>query len=286
MVAEASVLTEQLNRCSSPYRDPLSRIEWDKLDMDAWWLPESAVSLYGLPIYESLPEPQRKRLSQYEFINFIEKALWLEGIFMERISRALADSLGQPSQTVYRLHELREEAGHSLMFMELIRRSRLPITSAAFKRPRLATWVGRHAPYSSAAFWIAVLIGEQVPDRMNRTIRKHRGEIAPTVYDIITVHAIDEARHIVHARETLHECFPHGGQLTPLYLPLLNRIFRQFVHAFYFPTPELYRQAGLDAPQLWARRARANPSRISFIDECVAGTVRELGAKKLPVNWR
>lgn len=286
MVAEASALTEQLNRCSSPYRDPLSRIDWDKLDTDAWWLPESAVSLYGLSDYASLSEQQRKRLSQYEFINFIEKALWLEGIFMERISRALADSLGQPSQTVYRLHELREEAGHSLMFMELIRRSRLPVPSSAFRRPRLATWVGRHAPYRSAAFWIAVLIGEQVPDRMNRTIRKHRGEIASTIYDVITAHAIDEARHIVHARETLHECFPRGGRLAPLYLPLLNRIFRQFVQAFYFPTPELYRLAGLEMPMLWAQRARANPTRVAFVDECVAGTIRELSAKKLPVHWR
>ncbi|OBS10709.1 diiron oxygenase [Acidihalobacter prosperus] len=286
MVAEASALTEQLNRSSNPYRDPLARIDWQDLDLEGWWLPQAAVSLHGIPAYERLPEARRIRLSQYEFINFIEKALWLEGIFMERISRALGNSLGQPSETLYRLHELREEAGHSLMFVELIRRSGLPIEPSAFTRPRLATWVGRHAPYRSAAFWIAVLIGEQVPDRMNRTIRKHRGEIADTIYDIITLHAIDEARHIVHARETLDLHLPSAGRLAPLYRPLLNRVFRQFVEAFYFPSPALYRLAGLEQPEAWARRAHANPVRIDFVDECVASTLRQLADKGLPVNWR
>ncbi|AOU99656.1 hypothetical protein BI364_09565 [Acidihalobacter yilgarnensis] len=286
MVAQASALTEQLNRSSNPYRDPLSRIDWQSLDLDHWWLPEAAVSLHGIPAYDHLPEAQRKRLSQYEFINFIEKALWLEGIFMERISRALADSLGQPSETLYRLHELREEAGHSLMFMELIQRSGLPIDPAAFKRPRLATWVGRHAPYRSAAFWIAVLIGEQVPDHMNRMIRKHRAQISDTIYEIITLHAIDEARHIVHARATLEYCLPIAGRLAPIYLPLLNHVFRQFVEAFYFPAPALYQLAGLDQPARWAQRAHANTARITFVDECVASTLRQLAGKNLPISWR
>lgn len=286
MVAEANALIEQLNRSSNPYRDPLGRIDWQKLDLDSWWLPECAISLYGLPEYIEMPEPQRIRLSQFEFINFIEKAIWLEGIFMERISRALTNSLDNPLETVYRLHELREEAGHSLMFVELIRRSGMKVDLTTFPRPRLATWVGRYAPYRSAAFWIAVLIGEQVPDHMNRIIRKHRGEITPTIYDIITIHAIDEARHIVHARETLDNCLPIAGRMASAYRPLLSRIFRQFVEAFYFPSSALYKMAGLDDGDNWVRKAHTNRTRISFVDECVASTLRQLAEKGLKIAWR
>lgn len=287
MGKDVTALVELLNRSSTPYTDPLARIDWEALELDAWWLPEQAISLFGLPQYQALPEARRKLLSRLEFINFIEKALWLEGIFMERISRALSDSLGDPAATTYRLHELREEAGHSLMFMELIRRSGMEITPGMFHRPRLATWVGRFAPSDSAAFWIAVLIGEQVPDRMNRFIRKHRREISPAVYQIITLHAIDEARHIAHARETVENRVHTGWKwLGRLYPALLNRIFSQFVLAFYFPCARLYEAAGLEDGRKWRRMALANPHRIAFVDLCVSDTLTQLGNHGLHIGWR
>ena len=286
MGKDATALIAQLNRSSVPYADPLARIDWAALDLNGWWLPPEAVSLHGIAEFDALPEVQRIRLSQFEFVNFIEKALWLEGIFMERISRALADSLGDPAATTYRLHELREEAGHSLMFLDLIRRSGLPIGADAFERPKLATWVGRFAPYGSAAFWVAVLIGEQVPDQMNRFIRQHRSEISPAIYDIITAHAIDEARHIAHARETFEGSMHKGWSLLMrVYPPLLNKIFRQFVEAFYFPTPRLYEMAGLNHGDRWRKLAHANPQRTAFVDRCVASTVEQLAAHDVNLNW-
>lgn len=286
MAAEPSTLTQQLNRSSTPYLDPLSRIDWRLMDTNSWWLPENAVSLYGIAAFDNLPEFQRKRLSQYEFINFIEKALWMEGIFMERISRSIGKSLGPASETLYRLHELREESGHSLMFIELIKRSGLHVEADAFHRPRLATWVGRFAPYRSMAFWIAVLIGEQVPEHMNKIIRKNRGQISELIYNVITLHAIDEARHIAHARETLDGYLSGKNHLKRLYVPMLNKVFRQFVKAFYFPTPGLYRLAGLDMPDFWAIRAQKNPHRIAFVDQCVRNTLQQLENKGLPISWR
>jgi hypothetical protein len=281
-----SELLEQLSRNSTPYHDPLTRVAWDKLSLDEFWLPEEALTLYGLPEYDALTHEQKLALSHYEFLNFIEGALWLESIFMERISRSMAhlgDNLGR---AIYRLHELREEAGHSLMFLELIRRSRLPAPRSAFNRLNLANLLGRHAPFDSAAFWIAVLIGEEVPDRMNRLIRKHRDGICPTCYDMITVHIIDEARHIAHARESLE------GQISELsawqkrlYRPVMNRVFRQFVHAFYFPGPKVYELAGLTPGKKWAKLARNNPARIRFVDECVSSALRLLRQHGLHLNW-
>ncbi len=288
MGKEASALIELLNRSSTPYADPLERIEWESLNtQQGWWLPKGAMSLSGLPEYESLPESQRILLSRLEFINFIEKALWLEGIFMERISRALGDSLGDPTATTYRLHELREEAGHSLMFLELIRHSGLTLSPDMFHRPKLATWVGRFSPSDSAAFWIAVLIGEQVPDQMNRYIRRHRKEISSAIYDVITVHAIDEARHIAHAKETVETGMHSGWRvLMGLYPALLNRIFRQFVHAFYFPSPKLYELAGLKDGKQWQARALTNPERIAFVDQCVQPTKEYLADHGIHLKWR
>jgi hypothetical protein len=287
MTQPSTELLDQLSRNSAPYLDPLGRVNWEALSLDSFWLPEEALSLHGLDAYHQLPLERRQALSQYEFINFIEGALWLESIFMERISR----SMGHPHQDLpratYRLHELREEAGHSLMFLELMRRSRLPIPGTRFRRFNLANLLGRHAPYDSSAFWIAVLIGEEIPDRMNRLIRKHRDDICPTVYDMITVHVIDEARHIAHARETLGSLV---DRLSPmkrtLFRPVMNSVFRQFVQAFYYPGPRTYELAGLCDGRRWARLARTNPHRTRFVDRCVASALRVLEEHGLKLRWR
>lgn len=287
MTQPSSELLEHLSRNSTPYLDPLARVDWEALSLESFWLPEEAVSLHGIPEFDALPLERRQALSQYEFINFIEGALWLESLFMERISRSMGHLGGDLSRATYRLHELREEAGHSLMFLELMRRSRLPIPRTRFRRFNLANLLGRHAPYESPAFWIAVLIGEEVPDRMNRLIRKHRDDICPTIYDMITVHVIDEARHIAHARETL------GGmvdQLSPLqralFRPVMNAVFRQFVHAFYYPRPRIYELAGLSDGRRWARLARQNTQRTAFVDRCVESALRVLEDHGLKLNWR
>lgn len=39
-------LIEQLSRSSRPYRDPLARIDWDRLDRDSYWLPESGIDTW------------------------------------------------------------------------------------------------------------------------------------------------------------------------------------------------------------------------------------------------
>ncbi|MEJ2060836.1 MAG: diiron oxygenase [Gammaproteobacteria bacterium] len=282
-----SELLEQLSRNSTPYHDPLARVNWDALSLDQFWLPEEALSLYGMPEYRGFSEDQKLALSHYEFINFIEGALWLENIFMERISRAMRAMSHDMARATYRLHELREEAGHSLMFLELMRRSRLPLPRTRFSRPNLANLLGRYAPFNSSAFWIAVLIGEEVPDRMNRLIRKHRADISPTIYDMITVHIIDEARHIAHARESLEDLLADiPAWRLKLYQPVINTVFSQFVDAFYFPAPRIYELAGLQDGRHWRRAARRNSHRVTFVDDCVSSALRQLRQQGVHLDWR
>ncbi|MDD3518772.1 MAG: diiron oxygenase [Chromatiales bacterium] len=287
----ASELLEQLNRNSTPYQDPLVRVDWEALSFDRFWLPEPALSLHGLPEFDRLDLDIRLALSRYEFIHFIEGALWLESLFMERIARAAARPEADLTRASYRLHELREEAGHSLMFLELMRRSRLPLPRTRFRRANLANLIGRHAPFESPLFWIAVLIGEEVPDRMNRLIRKHRDDICPTIHDIITLHVMDEARHMAHARETVTgslDGIPPWLRRVyrPIYRPMMNRVFGQFVEAFYYPPARVYELAGLTPGKRWARRAWDNPQRTAFVRECVSPVLRLLADNGLTLGWR
>lgn len=281
-----SDLAHQLSRNSTPYFDPLSKIRWSRLRLDEFWLPPQALSLAGVPRFESLPLAQRQRLSQYEFLNFIEVGLWLEAIFMERIARALQVDTDRAIRQ-FRLHELREEAGHSLMFLELMARSALPAPHGRRHGVALTSWFARHAPLESLGFWLATIMGEEIPDRLNRYVRKHAQGVNSVIVDICTTHIVDEARHIAYAREAFEQRLAGlPAWRCAVLTPLMQVLLRQFVQAFYFPRPSLYRLAGLPRDTNWATLARNNPQRIEFVDRCLEPTLQTLGQRGFDLSWR
>lgn len=272
--ARHTPLLERLNDSSRDYRDPLAEIPWDSLDRSQAWLPDELVSLHGLPVHDALSPAQRTRLSQCEYVAFAELGLWLEALFMQRISRnALQQAVHSPAAYEYQLHELREEVGHSLMFLELMRRSGIPTLTPMDQRPRAAALFARLAPYHSAAFWTTILIGEEVPDRMNRIIRQHR-QLPAAVLAMTQLHMREEARHMAYARLVLKDRLPRLGRWQRKALqPLLRVILRQFLNTCFYPGPQVYAAAGLDDPAGLARAARANPARQALVRRCAEPTL-------------
>ena len=269
-----SELVEHLSRNSAPYRDPLSRIDWGRLNTRQYWLPPEAVSLHGVPEFMNRPETERRRLSHYEFLSFIEAGLWLEGMFMERIARSMRQERRNLTALKYRLHEMREEAGHSLMFLELMERSGLSIPYRRHSRLRLANLFGRYAPLESAGFWMATVIGEEIPDRMNRYIRQHSDRLCPVIVEMSTLHLIDEARHITYARDMAESrlAWLHGWQRQLLHL-LLKKLLRQFIDVFYYPDARLYELAGFYPGARWEALARGSGHRRHFVEHCLHPTL-------------
>lgn len=280
-----SNLAEQLSRSSTPYRDPVGDIPWDALDRKPYWLPPEAISLHGVPAFMALPDSQRQRLSHYEFVNFIEGGIWLEGIFMERIARSTRAT--QDRQALrYRVHELREEAGHTLMFLELMERSGLHTPPIRHPHLLLTDLFGRYAPLESLAFWMAMVVGEEVPDRLNRYIRANSDEVSPTIAAMCTLHMVDEARHIAYARAQLEKRMAGlGDWRRTLLTPVMRKLIRQFVSVFYYPAPAVYTLAGLSHEHNWAALARANPHRNAFVRRTIDPTLQLLQQHGFAITW-
>ncbi len=268
-------LLQQLSENSRQYRDPLAAIDWARLDADSFWLPESALSLYGLAAYEDLAPDVRRRLSQYEFINVMCAGLWLERVFMQRLSQRLSARLPR-AEYRYFLHEMREEAGHSLMFLRAIEAAGLEVPATAWRPPRVADWLARRAPAGGALFWAATVVAEDVPDKFNRHLRATDG-VHPAVRDICTVHCIDEARHIAAARAQLEAALSALPRPVPALLsPLLRLLVRQYAQVFYLPPPQFYALSGLTHGERWRRMALRNPARQAFVRERLAPTLHLL----------
>ncbi len=277
MPAVQTARLKQLSASSAGYRDPLQCIDWQSLDTAGCWLPDAALSLYGLPEYDALAPVVRRRLSQYEFINTLCCGLWLESLFLQRLAQELHSGMAR-AEYEYVLHQVREESGHSLMFLRVIEASGLPLPEGAWRCPALTGAVARRAPVKGDFFRLAMLIGEHVPDTFNRWLRRQAG-VHPVVAQICTVHVVDEARHIAYARSGLERPSPVCGAVKRRMLSVSARVLlARLARLFYFPSARFYELAGLDDGAAWRRKALANPARARFVEERLRPTAKLLGS--------
>jgi hypothetical protein len=268
------------------YRDPVSAIPWETLDLAQWWLPPEATSLYGSAEFDALSDAARRRLSQFEFALFAATGLWLESVFLERVGRMLAD--GQPAAVrAVLLAELREEAGHSLMFVELLdRATALGIALPPIRFPAFARWLGRSVPAGSLLFWTAMVLGEDVPDRVNRVVRRHETSgVHPVTAAMCRIHAIDEARHLSFSRARLAEAWAAAGPMARRSATLVaSRVLSELTDLYFLPPASLYVAAGLGDGRRLRIAARASTARQAFIRRCVEPAARLLAGMGMPVR--
>lgn len=279
-----SLFLRQLSVNSAHYRDPLTQLPWHALSLDDVWLPPSALSLVGVPEFERQSEALQRRLSQYEFVNFIQAGLWLEGIFVARLGKALHKTKSTAEYT-YNLHEIREEAGHSLMFLKLMEQSGLHLPQGSFVRPWLADFLGRRAPVGTTLFWLALVIGEEIPNWLNRHVVSNGAAINPLIIKMCRLHIIDEARHIARSRHRLeHRLAATSAVTRALLTPVIGRLLTQFIRAFYLPSAAVYELAGLSPGRTWRELARHNPARKNFIAQCIRPTLHFLDRHGLDIG--
>ncbi|MGE5128762.1 MAG: diiron oxygenase [Sphingomonadaceae bacterium] len=257
------------------YEDPLFQIDWNAVDRDCWWLPPDALSLSGVAEFEALPIATRRRLSHCEYLHLLQTGLWLEALFVERLA-VLADRAPDLDRRAAYLREIRDEAGHSLMFVELIRRSGIAMPAARGMRVRLGRALGgRLIPAGSALFWALVVVGEEVPNRLNRRLARgvENATLSTVVYRMATLHSRDEASHAALARahcEQASACLP-AWRRTAL-APLLAATIALLVRQLHYPPPWIYESAGLRPAARWHEAARRNPIRSALARETLAPT--------------
>lgn len=257
-------------RAAPAYCDPLAAVPWEALDPERPWLPDDLVSLAGDPAWRHISPSARIALSQLEFLALIDLGLWLESYLLRALGRAAPTARRAGAETyAAQLHEMREEAGHSLMFLEILRRAPRPLPP--IPRPRLVTAGARLLPGGHGLFWSAVLIGETVALELNRRIRDAR--IVPDAIRLIAeIHLRDEARHVAYARQRVADAVSHRPH--PLAGATLRLLAGRFLATCFHPPPGLFAAAGL--PGTLAASARANPARNALAAACLAPAGRYL----------
>jgi len=286
MPSSEAPLLEQLAANSVPYRDPLSVLDWRALELGSYWLPPEAVSLHGLPEFDALSDMARMRLSQYEFLGITQLAVALERVALESAARRLRHA-ESGAEYAFLLHEMREEAGHSLMFLRLATASGLVMPEWKGVTPRFARPVSRLIP-SDVLYWFMRVVVQDVPDKLHRYVRRHAGpELSPFIRQMIALRMIDQSRHLAYARRRLELALQNSGRAGTRVLPVLcDAMFNRFVRRLFWPRAELYARAGLGDGRAWRYAAMRNPQRREFVLRLIAPTMRVLQQHGIGVRLR
>jgi len=276
-------MTQMLDRLATlgaPYRDPVEAIDWQASDDEQPWLPLSMLSVDGLPLRDQLSEETLRRLSRAEFSRLCVAGMWLEGLLISRVTeRGFVGARVDEARVM--LQEVREETGHSLMFLEMVDRAGLadvPLLGDT----KLLTRVAHHLNPDGPEFWSMVYIGETVTDTFAtqalKAVRKCGEAICPVARQVLDLHHHDEARHIAAARVFLAnraELMTRPRRM--IFARTLRFLLKRFLAATLYPTVESLAVAGVPDPQNAAAAVRACPQRRRLAEACAAPALGLLG---------
>jgi len=235
--------------------DPDVDIDWSApLDDAKGYVLAHRCSLYGTALWDALTPQQRIELGKHEAASVAGAGIWLEAVLMQMLARLAyhGDPLSRRIQ--YALTELGEETRHTTMLARMIERLGTP----CYGPPRLVRLLGSllAATASGPGMWGAILIGEEIVDRLQRELVPDES-IQPLVRMVSRIHIIEEARHVGFARTELTASV---GRTGPLALRYHRMVLARtgFVVSRILISPQVYRAVGLD-PRQARKAALANP---------------------------
>lgn len=236
--------------------DPFIELDWDaEIDPDVFWLPETRVSLYGTPLWETMSHRQRVELSKHEVASMFRTEMWVETGLMQMLVRHAYDMPGNSPQTWHVLAEIAEECHHSMMFGRVVERTGCPEYGPRwFPRQLMRVFKTVCTPTMTMA---GALFFEEYGDTFQRATAKDE-TIQPLVRDASQIHVVEEARHIQFARDELARRVPELGfaerHIISSGLGAFGPIIiKNFVH------PDVYRNVGLPVARARAEAA-SNPN--------------------------
>ncbi len=268
-----SKIFDKLSKLAAHYRDPIAEVPWDQDDPSRPWLPDGMVSLAGQGAWQDLDTESRRKIAKVEFARLCAAGLWLEGLLIHRVTHQ-GFVAANATETRIVLQEVREEAGHGLMFLEMIDRagmSGVPLLGPT----RFLTWVAKRLDPDSAAFWAMVYIGESVTDtfalKALRVAEREDDPVCPVPRAVMELHHRDEARHMAAAKALIDTKLSAMGPLGRLAFRAVVRVLiGRFLQATLYPTPASLRAVGIDNPVAVARAVRRDPAWRRIAAECAA----------------
>ena len=256
------------------YKDPITAIDWRSADAERPWLPRGL--LLGHESQVPIRADQFIALSRAEYARLCAAGLWLEGLLINRVTASgLLDVDTQEARVM--LQEIREETGHSLMFLEMIDRAGHD-DRPRLEGTRLLTAIAKRLHIETAEFWAMVFIGETVTDTFAKKALKLADSsddaICPVAEQVLALHHREEARHIAAARQFLAARISKMNRHRRwIFAGTLHWLLNLFLEATMYPSLESLYRAGVTDADILFHRLRRDPWRQKVAVACATPAV-------------
>lgn len=244
-----------------------------------WALPAHDV-LGATAWYRALPAETQAELGLYRTVVRMKTGVIFENLLKRGMLEFAATRGNRSAEARYALHEIIEEAEHSLMFQEFIDRSGFDpqaLGGPAMQLARGAAACGRHFP---ELFFLFVLGGEAPIDHDQRVQLRETPELHPLMRRIDEIHICEEARHLAFAKAYLREHVPRlpwpRRALLTLTTPL---IFHAMTRLIITPPDSVVRRYAIPPGVVDEAYGKRSPQR-ALVREAFAPVValcREIG---------
>ncbi len=157
--------------------------------------------------YRSQPQRIRAQIGLHVITTFMRIGWQFESVLKRGLLEFALRLPDDAPEFRYCYHEVIEEAQHSLMFHEFVRRTGLPTRPPRILNlaDRLVVSFARRFP---ELFFVFVLAGEDPIDYTQREMLQGDRPLHPLVERISRIHVTEEARHIAFARHYLRRHVP------------------------------------------------------------------------------
>lgn len=269
-------VAEKLSRASKKlFYDVFTKLEWpESLDDSEWTMSPEYISLYGTPTWETLSEPQRRKLAFYECAAFFSLILHGERPLLEGVSHRLYTLEKNLTVNEYMHHFLDEENKHMIMFSTYLRR----YVGRVYPEKKVPHQKPLAKGEDDISFFTKVLVVEELSDVYNVAMAEDE-RLAPIIRAVNKTHHVDEARHIFFGRAYLKQLWE---RYTPEWSPEQLASFRSwlvdYINASWrdFYNPSAYRDAGIANPYDVREEALASPVTRAHRQRCSESFIKNL----------
>lgn len=247
---------------------------------DPRWALPAHDSLGATAWYRALPPETRAELGLFRTVVRMKTGVIFENLLKRGMLEFAATRGNRSPEARYALHEIIEEAEHSLMFQEFIDRSGFDppaLGGPALQMARGAAACGRHFP---ELFFLFVLGGEAPIDHDQRLQVQGTPDLHPLMRRIDEIHICEEARHLAFAKAYLRQHVPRlpwqRRALLSLATPL---IFHAMTRLIITPPESVVRRYAIPRPVVEEAYGRSSSQR-ALVREAFAPVVelcREIG---------
>lgn len=208
---------------------------------DQWFMDESLLSLYWLPIYDTLTLKQKQDLSKLETSQIIYCYSQSETIMCNFMARHLLSLPFASDEFVFLLREQVEEYRHQDMFvraLELLWNTYIPITWFLARQAKISSMI-----LPAKRFFLLQIIVELISDDFWKMCY-NSPHVNKLVQDVSEFHHIEEARHIVFAEQYIDKKLKNLTYFWRTFGGIIMALNISFMNTWYI-REDFYKQIGL-----------------------------------------